>query len=63
MEIITTKHYENEWTAIDMQTYDGHESPVGYGDTKAAAISDLKEKICAHTTTDRQDEVVVTKTQ
>lgn len=45
MDIQTTQHYPNEWTAYDADTYDGPESPMGYGRTEEEAIADLREQI------------------
>ena len=44
MKIKTQKHYSEEWTAIDEESYDGSESPMGSGNTEDEAIEDLKGK-------------------
>lgn len=43
--IRTTRHYSDEWTAIDDDTYDGPGSPIGSGSTEAEAVADLAEKM------------------
>lgn len=57
MKVRTTRHlvtqrlggYEGVlWTAIDEETYDGPEAPIGYGSTEQEAIADLKEEIDAN---------------
>jgi hypothetical protein len=45
MNIRTTQHYVNEWTAINTDTYDGPESPYGAGDTEEHAVADLLEQL------------------
>lgn len=34
-----------DWTAIDEDTYDGPDSPVGCGATEAEAVADLLEQL------------------
>jgi hypothetical protein len=34
-----------DWSAIDDDTYDGPGSPIGYGPTEAMAIAELLEQI------------------
>jgi hypothetical protein len=34
-----------DWSAVDDDTYDGHGSPIGYGNTEQAAIDDLLDQI------------------
>jgi len=45
MTIKTTRHYSDQWTAIDADTYDGPESPLGSGHTEAEAVASLCEKL------------------
>lgn len=45
MKVRTQQHYATEWTAIDHDTYDGPESPIGMGKTEQEAIADLKEQL------------------
>jgi hypothetical protein len=42
MTSVATRHYRDEWTAIDTDTYDGFGSPIGVGRSEADAIADLK---------------------
>jgi hypothetical protein len=37
--------WESRWTAIDDDTYDGPGSPIGWGNSEAEAIADLKEQL------------------
>lgn len=34
-----------DWIAVDDDTYDGPGCPIGYGETEAEAVADLKDKI------------------
>lgn len=44
-DLRTEKQPNGEWTAIDDNTYDGHGSAVGWGDTEDEAIDDLLEQL------------------
>lgn len=53
VDIYTEFQPDNQWCAIDRNTYEAESdsegwwstSPVGYGDTEAAAIADLLEQL------------------
>jgi hypothetical protein len=53
VDIDTEFQPDNQWRAIDRNTYDAEsdsegwwsKSPVGYGDTEAAAIADLLDQL------------------
>ena len=45
MNIRTTQHYSDIWTAIDDDTYDGPGSPIGHGQTEQEAKADLLEQL------------------
>lgn len=34
-----------DWSAVDDESYDGPDSPIGRGATKEAAIADLMEQL------------------
>ena len=48
LKIRTTLQPNGEYSAIDDDTYDGEDSPVGWGKTEAEAIEELKEALVAH---------------
>lgn len=45
MTIVTTECYPGWFSAIDSETYDGPESPLGLGRTEQEAIADLLDKM------------------
>jgi hypothetical protein len=53
MKLHTELQPDNQWSAIDLDTYEAEsdsvgwwsKSPVGYGDTEAAAIADLLDQL------------------
>jgi len=45
LKIKTEMKASQDWSAIDTKSYDGPESPVGYGKTCDEAILDLLEKM------------------
>lgn len=45
MRIIVRKTYAHEYTAIDEDTYEGITSPMGLGNSPAAAEDDLMRQI------------------
>lgn len=36
---------DRDWSAVDLDTYDGGYSPIGWGPTEQAAIDDLLEQL------------------
>lgn len=44
-ELATTFRGLEYWTAVDDDTYDGPESPIGFGHSAEQAIDDLLEKM------------------
>jgi hypothetical protein len=45
MAITTECQPNGQWTAIDIDSYDGPGSPMGWGGTEADAIADLREQL------------------